>query len=175
MIFHFFYIYISSTIVKCMVAKGFSCLHFELHAFCQEAQTAGCILKARSLGISCLLYGCISCPKHIFVWCSCLIWVLSVIYVGGFWFVLFHYQGRAVDLFISVWRWIFLLIGRLTHWPLTPLCASFPCVLLSATPLGEFSGVYLITDWLVFLFLILFCSSWPLDGFNITIHIIKHN
>lgn len=164
-----------------MVVKGLVYCTLNCMPFIRKPTLLDVSPKQGLLGYHACFFMAVSpAPKHILVWwsypllfrtCCCLCWRLSDLFCS-------RYEGRAVDLFISVWRWIFLLIGRLTHWPLTPLCASFPCVLLSATPLGEFSGVYLITDWLVFLFLNIyiyfFPSFWHLHGFNVNINILVY-
>lgn len=66
-----FSVAIWSIIAKRMVAKGLSFIHFELHAFCQEATLLDLSPKQGLLGYHACFMAVSPAPKHILVWWSC--------------------------------------------------------------------------------------------------------
>ncbi len=137
-----------------MVAKGRSFIHFELHAFCQEATLLDLSPKQGLLGYHHACFMAVSpAPKHILVWwsvLSCFIWVIAVIYVARFY-----------DLFCFIIK-VELLIclsqceGGRFDWPshsltLDPsLCFLPVCASLGHAPRGILRCVS--DHWLVVIF-----------------------
>ncbi len=134
------------------MAKGFSFIHFELHAFCQEATLLDLSPKQGLLGYHHACFMAVS-PAPSTFWSDevVLIWVIAVIYVASFmicfvslsrescWFV---YLSVKVDLSFD-WP-----SHSLTHDP--SLCFLPVCASLGHAPRGILRCVS--DHWLVVIF-----------------------